>query len=96
MGLDLSKLDIPADTLRRLRYGTFESTDALGRTSFKHDPGIREGRISSVSVDRGHGHISETILRAEQAADATAPSEPEPTAQPRDEAGRFASKSEQS
>jgi hypothetical protein len=55
MSLDLSKLDIPANTLRRLRYATFESTDEHGRTTFKHDPGISEGRLSSLSVDRGTG-----------------------------------------
>lgn len=93
MSLDLSKLDIPADTLRRLRYATFESIDEHGRTTFTHDPGISEGRLSSLSVDRGTGHISETMLRQEQAASSREAGSraPEPAPQPRDAAGRFTS-----
>jgi hypothetical protein len=95
MPLDIDALlankNIPRDTKRRLLYGVIEQPDGEGKTKFVHDPGIREGRLSSLSVDRGRGHVSETLLRAEQ-ADSGSPNSEVESMRPgpaRDALGRF-------
>jgi hypothetical protein len=74
------------DNLRRVRTGAaFVTLNADGTRTYIHDPGvIRDGLISSVSVDRGTGSKNSiTLLRDE----ATAPQEkPE---QARDAAGKY-------
>lgn len=37
--------EIPADTLRRLKFPVIAQENADGTTTYRHDPGIREGRI---------------------------------------------------
>lgn len=39
---------IPPDTLRRTQYPVIETVNEDGTRSFKHDPGIEEGRRASL------------------------------------------------
>jgi len=54
----LSEKEIAAN-YKRLRHPVFATTDAQGRTTFVHDPGvIRDGILANTRTDKGEGVVS--------------------------------------